>query len=53
MGGIMIIIGIVVATLVFVGFTKESLLMAGTVFLYGLLGFLDDFIKIHKKRSLD
>ncbi len=52
MGGIMIMIGIVIGTLVFVGFNKTGILLCLTVIGYGGLGFLDDFIKIIKKRSM-
>ena len=53
MGGVMILVAIVIATLIFsnknYSLTVWALLM--TV-LFGLIGFLDDFIKIVKKRSL-
>lgn len=53
MGGIMILIALVVAVLIFGGasftFILIGLLMAVA---FGLLGFADDFIKIIKKRSL-
>ena len=53
MGGVMILIAIVVATLIFArknySLAIIALLMA---VLFGLIGFFDDFIKIMKKRSL-
>ncbi len=53
MGGVMILLAVVIATLIFsnksYSLTVWALLM--TV-LFGLIGFLDDFIKIMKKRSL-
>ena len=53
MGGVMILVAILLATLIFshksYSLTVWALLM--TV-LFGLVGFLDDFIKIIKKRSL-
>ena len=53
MGGVMILVAILLATLIFsdrkYSLTVWALLM--TV-LFGLVGFLDDFIKIVKKRSL-
>ena len=53
MGGIMILAAILVSTLIWghgdYTFPLVALLMCT---LFGLVGFLDDFIKIHKKRSL-
>ena len=53
MGGVMILVAVLLATLIFshksYSLTVWALLM--TV-LFGLVGFLDDFIKIIKKRSL-
>ena len=53
MGGVMILIAIVAATLIFArknySLAIIALLMA---VLFGLIGFFDDFIKIMKKRSL-
>ncbi|MDD3921565.1 MAG: phospho-N-acetylmuramoyl-pentapeptide-transferase [Eubacteriales bacterium] len=53
MGGIMILAGILAGTLAFyidgVEFALPALLVT---FVCGLLGFLDDFIKVRKKRSL-
>ena len=53
MGGIMILVAVLVATLLFsdrkYSLTVWALLMTA---LFGLVGFLDDFIKIAKKRSL-
>ena len=53
MGGVMILIAIVIATLIFArknySLAIIALLMA---VLFGLIGFFDDFIKIMKKRSL-
>lgn len=63
MGGIMFIVGIIVSTVV--TFTAYSVASSGMVrgqkevflglimaFLYGLVGFLDDYIKVVKKRNL-
>jgi phospho-N-acetylmuramoyl-pentapeptide-transferase len=52
MGGVMILAAIVVATLIFS--KNYSLTLWALLFtvLFGLVGFLDDFIKIIKKRSL-
>ncbi|WP_243386731.1 phospho-N-acetylmuramoyl-pentapeptide-transferase [Bacillus kexueae] len=56
MGGIMIIISIVVTTLVMTSkFSEPSVEMYLLLFVtigYGLLGFLDDFIKVVMKRNL-
>lgn len=53
MGGIMILLGILVGTLPFAtnapAYTWPVLL---TTMLYGIIGFLDDFIKVKLKRSL-
>lgn len=51
MGGIMIVLSLAVTALVF-GFREEALVATLASFCYGLVGFLDDFIKIVKKRSL-
>ncbi len=59
MGGIVILLGAVVGYVIghigfggFTGFKDSGLLAIGTVAGLGLLGFLDDFIKIYKSRSL-
>ena len=53
MGGVMLLVAIVIATLIFSGASYRlstwALLMTA---LFGLVGFLDDFIKIMKKRSM-
>ncbi len=52
-GGIIPIVGMAAAVLLMVKGSKEFVVMAGLGTLgYGLIGFLDDFIKVHKKRSL-
>ena len=53
MGGIMILLAIVIATLIFArkSYTLAIWALLMTV-LFGLVGFLDDFIKIMKKRSM-
>ncbi len=51
MGGIMIVLAIVITSLVF-GASEEALVALIATFCYGLVGFLDDFIKIVKKRSM-
>ncbi|MBU8907113.1 phospho-N-acetylmuramoyl-pentapeptide-transferase [Desertibacillus haloalkaliphilus] len=56
MGGVMIIISIIITTLImsnkFLSFSTELLLLLIVTFGYGLLGFLDDFIKVVMKRNL-
>ena len=54
MGGIMILIAVLIATLVFGGSKGYTLPVTALLMsvLFGLLGFADDFIKIVRKRSL-
>jgi len=52
MGGIMIIISFLLAALVFMRDNPEALAVVGVTLAFGLIGFLDDFIKIVMKRNL-
>lgn len=52
MGGIMIIISFLLAALVFVRDNPQALAIVCVTLAYGLIGFLDDNIKIVKKRNL-
>lgn len=52
MGGLMIILAILITTLLRAGVSTEILVAVGCMFGFGLIGFLDDFIIIKKKRSL-
>jgi len=56
MGGLMILLSIVVTTIVmtqkFSGLTVETFLLLFVTLGFGLLGFLDDFIKVVMKRNL-
>lgn len=56
MGGIMILISLVVTTTAVVfeslSFTPELLLLLFVTISYGILGFIDDFIKVVMKRNL-
>lgn len=52
MGGIMFLLALAVATLVVVPTSPTILLLVGTTVAYGILGFLDDFIKVVMKRNL-
>ena len=52
MGGIMIIISFLLAVLLFLQDNREGLALVFVTLGFGIIGFLDDFIKITKKRSL-
>ena len=52
MGGIMIILGILVGTLAAAPLTTEILLAVFIMLGHFVLGFLDDYIKVVKKRNL-
>ncbi|PKQ28863.1 MAG: phospho-N-acetylmuramoyl-pentapeptide-transferase [Candidatus Anoxymicrobium japonicum] len=52
MGGILIVLGVVVGYLIFSKHTPEGLAVLSTMVACGLLGFIDDFTQIRKKRSL-
>jgi phospho-N-acetylmuramoyl-pentapeptide-transferase len=53
MGGILIIIAIAVSTLLWADIMNEYLIISLSVFLFlGAVGFLDDYIKVVKKRNL-
>ena len=52
MGGICIVIAMLVGTLIFTGQNPSQILpVAICTFLYALIGFLDDYLKIKKKQS--
>lgn len=52
MGGLAFLVILIVAMLIFAEYNFTMLLAVGITVLYGFLGFLDDFIKTVKKRSL-
>ncbi|WP_027963104.1 phospho-N-acetylmuramoyl-pentapeptide-transferase [Halalkalibacillus halophilus] len=58
MGGVMIIVAVIITTIVTLfgygidSFNREAFVLLFVLFGYGLIGFLDDFIKIVKKRNL-
>ena len=52
MGGLAFLVILVISMLIFGEYNFTKLLAVGITLLYGLLGFLDDFIKTVKKRSL-
>ena len=52
MGGIMILIAVTVASLIFVGGSREVWLALFIMLGHGVIGFIDDFIKVVLKRNL-
>lgn len=52
MGGVIFLISMAVTSLFFLGNNPEGILVLLTTIGFGLIGFVDDFIKIVKKRSL-
>lgn len=53
MGGVMILVAITITSLVFTVKTSDFMIAALLITLaYGLIGFVDDFIKVYYKRSL-
>lgn len=52
MGGIMILIAVTVASLIFVGASREVWLALFIMLGHGVIGFIDDFIKVVLKRNL-
>ncbi len=52
MGGILMVMAIVAAVLVFPPLTDNKIVLLFATLGYGVIGFLDDFIKVVAKRSL-
>ena len=52
MGGIMIIISFLLAAMIFMRDNPEAMAIVMVTIGFGILGFLDDFIKITKRRSM-
>jgi len=52
MGGIVIVFAIAVSSAIFTGFDPSFMLVMLLTFAFAVVGFLDDYIKIVKKRSL-
>jgi len=52
MGGVIILSALTATILIFVGDNSQALLCLGVTLGYGLIGFIDDFIIVVKKRSL-
>ncbi|MBR2476884.1 MAG: phospho-N-acetylmuramoyl-pentapeptide-transferase [Clostridia bacterium] len=51
MGGVMFLLAVAVGTLVLFP-NKEGIMLVGTSLAFGAIGFVDDFIKVVKKRNL-
>ena len=52
MGGLVILASILLTSLIYVGRYKEIIPVLFMTLGFGLIGFLDDYIKVVKKRSL-
>jgi phospho-N-acetylmuramoyl-pentapeptide-transferase len=52
MGGLLIVVSVLVPFLILGQYDTETLLVIGTMFASAALGFVDDWLKITKKRSL-
>jgi phospho-N-acetylmuramoyl-pentapeptide-transferase len=52
MGGLIMLVSVAVPYLILGDYSAQSLAVVGTMFAAGLLGFVDDFTKITKRRSL-
>jgi len=52
MGGVAIIAGVLVTCLTSGGTTRDMLAILGAFLAFGILGFLDDFVKVSMKRNL-
>lgn len=52
MGGLLFITGTTIATLIFARSSDEALISLAVFLGYGLIGFLDDYIIVKKKRTL-
>lgn len=52
MGGVMILISLIVTSLIFINHNKDSIMVLFVTIGYGIIGFVDDYIKVVKKRSL-
>ncbi len=52
MGGIMILISLVISSLFFLKGNKDGIAVLFVTIGYGIIGFIDDYIKVVKKRSL-
>lgn len=52
MGGIMILISLLISSLFFIKDNKDAMAVLFVTLGYGVIGFIDDYIKVVKKRSL-
>ncbi len=52
MGGIMIVLSFIIGSLIFLNGNREGLMVIFVTICFGTIGFLDDYIKITRKRSL-
>jgi len=52
MGGVMIIMAVLLTTMKFATTSADMLLLLFSMVAFGLIGFMDDFIKVVKKRNL-
>ncbi|MBP2025828.1 phospho-N-acetylmuramoyl-pentapeptide-transferase [Peptoniphilus stercorisuis] len=52
MGGIIFLSSLLICTLVSRNFTMESAMLIFSTFAFGIVGFIDDYIKVVKKRNL-
>jgi phospho-N-acetylmuramoyl-pentapeptide-transferase len=52
MGGLLILVGVTVPTAIFVGWDPEAVLALLITLGHGVIGFMDDFIKVVLKRNL-
>ncbi|GAV21772.1 phospho-N-acetylmuramoyl-pentapeptide-transferase [Carboxydothermus pertinax] len=52
MGGIIFLLGLTVTLIIFRAFDAKTMLLLVTTLLFGLVGFLDDFIKVVLRRPL-
>ncbi len=52
MGGIMILISLIISSLFFLKGNKDGMAVLFVTIGYGIIGFIDDYIKVVKKRSL-
>lgn len=52
MGGLMFLMGIIVAAIVWIPWNRELITVVAVTVGYGIIGFIDDFIKVVMKRPL-
>ncbi len=53
MGGVLILSGILIPTLLWGDLTNKNIwILVGSTFLFGMIGFADDYLKVVKKQSL-